>query len=204
MGRGTAKGRAPLFAVTMRWEYRLIPTYATRRFICTADNREFRELDQDNAGTAVWYFKPKGGLTASEQAAFEVLDFTVNGEPRNIRRSTKADSQTYSVNLGQEAMASKEEVSVAYTIRTVTAVDGHRFRLRVDQPTKGISIELDYGDTDITEVAVLDYIASGDRTRISRSPASVPEKTVTVEFDGWVMPRSGAAFVWTTTRATAP
>lgn len=195
-GRGTAKGRAPLFAVTMRWEYRLIPTYSTRRFVCTSDMGEFRDLAIDEAATSVWYFNPKGGLAANEQSAFEVLGYTVNGQPRPIRRSSKADSQTYSVTLGSEAMSSQQPIVVGYTYRSVIAADGHRFRFRVDQPTKGLSVELDYSDTDLDDVAVLDYISSGDRTRISRSPAGVPAKTVTVEFDGWAFPRSGLAFVW--------
>lgn len=62
-----------------------------------------------------------------------------------------------------------------------------------------VFVELDYSDTDITDVTVLDYIASSERTRISRSPAGVPEKTVAIEFDGWVFPRSGVAFVWNET-----
>lgn len=87
-------------------------------------------------------------------------------------------------------------MAVAYTYQTVVAAEGHRLRLRVDQPTKGWTIELDYGDAPIEDVAVLDYIASGEQTRISRSPAGVPERTVTVGFDGWVFARSGVAFVW--------
>jgi hypothetical protein len=188
--------RTDLFAVTMRWEYRLVPAYATRRFVCTADDGEFRDLAQDNAGTSVWYFKPKGGLTADDRHAFELLDFTVDGEDRPIRRTAKADSQTYSVSLGQEAMRSSEPVTVAYTYRSVTAVDGHRLRLRFDQPTRSLSLHVDYTDTDLVDVSVLDYIASGERTRVSRSPQGVSERSLTLEFDGWLFPRSGVAFVW--------
>lgn len=162
----------------------------------TADSREFRELSDDDAGASAWYFKPKGKLEAADPAAFEVLDFTVDGEPRKLRRSTKADSQTYSANLGSEAVRAGTPVTVAYTLRTVTALNGHRLRLRVDQPTKGLAIDFDYSDTELSEVAVLDYIASGERTRIRRTPPSVPDKVVTVEFDGWIFPRSGVAFVW--------
>ena len=71
-----------------------------------------------------------------------------------------------------------------------------RLRLRVDQPTRGWSIELDYGDAPIADVAVLDYIASREQTTIRRSPAGLPEETVNVDFDGWVFPRNGVVFVW--------
>jgi hypothetical protein len=196
MARGAANGRARLLAVTMRWEYSLIPTYPTRRFVCTSDLREFRELTVDKAGTSVWYIPASAGAKADSEAVFELLDFTVDGETRTIRRATKAGGQVYSVSLGEDAMTAQRPVTVAFTYRTVVAADGHRLRLRVDQPTKGWSIELDYGDAPIKDVAVLDYIASGEQTKISRSPVEVPEQTVSVDFDGWVFPRSGVAFVW--------
>jgi hypothetical protein len=93
-------------------------------------------------------------------------------------------------------MTPHRRVTLAYTYRTVTAVEGHRLRFRVDQPTRGLSIEVDYGDTGLHDIAVLDYIASGDRATIRRSSVTVPEKLVSVEFSGWVFPRSGVAFVW--------
>jgi hypothetical protein len=89
-----------LLTVTMRWEYQIAPVYPTRRSICTSDLREFRELSQDVAGTSAWYLTPKGHLEAQDKAAFELVDFTVDGMPRTIRRSAKATSQTYSVSLG--------------------------------------------------------------------------------------------------------
>lgn len=82
------------------------------------------------------------------------------------------------------------------TYRTLSAVEGHLLRLRVDQPTRGLTVELDYTDTDIAEINVLDFIASSDRAQISRTPVGVPGKKVSVEFDGWAFRRSGVAFVW--------
>jgi hypothetical protein len=196
LGKAGPSAKTMLFAVTVRWEFSVIPAYATRRFICLDDLDEFRELNQDTVATSAWYFKPKAGLIAADKAAFELIEFTVDGEPRSIRRSTKTGSQTYTVSLGRDTMGAAEPVTVAYTYRTVTAANGHLLRLRVDQPTRGLAIELDYGDTDITDVTVVDFIASSEQTRISRSPNSVAGRTVAIDFDGWVFPRSGVAFVW--------
>lgn len=197
MDRGSGTARTPLYIVTVLWEFKVVPKFQTRRFVCLGDNEEFRDVDQDTVATSAWYFKPKGGITAEDKEAFELVDFTVDGEPRKIRRSTKLGSQTYAVNVGKEAVERQEPVTVAYTYRTVTAADGHLLRLRVDQPTRGLSIDLDYGDTDIAEVSVVDFIASSDRTRVAHSSDAVPGRSVSVEFDGWVFPRSGVAFVWT-------
>lgn len=86
----------------------------------------------------------------------------------------------------------------SYGYVTITPVHGHLLQLRVDQPTRGLTIELDYGDSSLTSMTVVDFIASSRRTRISQTPLGLPGKAVVVEFDGWVFPRSGVAFVWGT------
>jgi hypothetical protein len=139
---------------------------------------------------------PRSGLDAAARETFELVEFTVNGESRTIRRSSKQGSQTYSVGLGREAMESAERVHVTYTYRTLIAVHGNLLQLRVDQPTRGLALELDFTDTNLEYVSVLDFISGGQRPRISRSPARVQERHVAVEFGGWVFPRSGVAFVW--------
>jgi hypothetical protein len=196
LDRDTAKGRIPLFVTTIRWEFEVVPRYGTRRFICLSNLDEFRDLDQDTVATSAWYLRPQPGIDAAAKDSFELLDFTVDGQPRTIRRSSKQDSQTYSVNIGQEAMDAGKAVHVAYTYRTVLPIGGHRLLLRVDQPTKGLAVELDYSDTELSEVQVMDFISSSQKTRIGKSPESVPGKVVTLEFDGWVFPRSGVVFVW--------
>jgi hypothetical protein len=85
--------------------------------------------------------------------------------------------------------------------RTKLALLATLLQLRVDQPTKGLSVDLDYSDCGISYVNVLDFIASSQKTRVSQSPVTVPRKSVSVEFDGWVFPRSGVAFVWVLAQA---
>jgi len=193
---GTSKGRAPMYVATVRWEFSVIPKYQTRRFVCLSDLEEFRDLDQDTVATSAWYVRPQPGVDASDKGIFELVDFTVDGEPRTIRRSTKHGAQTYTVSVGREAVAAAQPITIAYTYRTVVPIDGHLLQVRVDQPTRGLSIELDYGDCDIDRVNVLDFIASSRDTRVVQSPQTVPGRSIGVEFDGWVFPRSGVAFVW--------
>ena len=46
-------------------------------------------------------------------------------------------------------------------------------------------------------MSTLDLIPSVRPTRIEQPPASVPNRTIRVDLDGWIFPRSGVAFVWT-------
>lgn len=90
---------------------------------------------------------------------------------------------------------------MSYTYRTVTSINGHLLQLRIDQPTNGLEIDLDYTDCNIDYVNVLDFMASSRPAQIIKSPSSVPEQTVSMKFDGWALPRSGVAFVWVTDAA---
>ena len=173
-----------------------MPHYPVRRFTCLSDLDEFRELAQDTAAQSAWYLRPQAGIDAAARETFELLDFTVDGESRPIRRSAKTGSQTYSVSMGQEAIEAGKPVAVAYTYRTLLPASGHRLLLRVDQPTKGLSIELDYSDTELADVQIMDFISSSEKVRITRSPNEVPGRTIGLEFDGWAFPRSGVVFVW--------
>ncbi|MEO7377787.1 MAG: hypothetical protein ABI074_14115 [Nakamurella sp.] len=47
-------------------------------------------------------------------------------------------------------------------------------------------------------MSMLDFIASSQRSIVRRTPPRVPGKTVGLEFDAWLMPKSGVVFVWTT------
>lgn len=187
---------AGLFVATVRWEYTLTPVFGTRRFITVSNIDEFRDSDHEAAATSVWLLKPRPGVDAGDQACFQLVEFTVDGEPRPIRRTAKHGGQTYSVSLGADVIRDAQPVRVGYTYRTVTDVSGHVLRLRVDQPTRGLAVELDYSDTDIASIDVLDYIASSEPTTVSQSPPAVPGRGVVIDFDGWVFPRSGVAFVW--------
>ncbi|MDM2496015.1 hypothetical protein PP564_12975 [Mycobacteroides abscessus] len=206
--RGTAHGGASahdqpesLFVVTVRWEYTVIPRFHTRRFACLSDKDEYRDLVEEFDGTSAWYFTPKGGIDASQRDAFEVVQFTVDGEERAIRRAERKSGQLYSVSIGTPP-DDGSPVRISYTYRTITAERGHLLYVDIEQPTRGIEVELDYGDCDIERVSVLDLIASSRATRVERTPASVPGRSVRVAFDGWAFPRSGVGFVWVSSQQT--
>lgn len=194
-GTQTAPELAAFFVATVTWEYTVVPSTRLRRFACVGTQADYRELEQDPT-TSVWLVNPRHGLDASARDAFELVQFALDGEELPIRRSARASTQTYSVNIGNEAVTAGEPLTIAYTYRTVLPVRGHLLYLGLEQPTKGVDIELDYSDCGIEYVNVLDLIASSERTRVSNSPTSVPGQRVSVGFNGWVFPRSGIGFVW--------
>jgi hypothetical protein len=86
-------------------------------------------------------------------------------------------------------------VRVSYTYRTLVQRHGRLLYLDISQPTKGFEAEFWYGGSGIRHVNVVGSIASSQPSRLVRSPDSVPAPSVTVGFDGWLLPKSGVVFV---------
>lgn len=140
---------------------------------------------------------PSLAWTPAAPEAFELLQFNVDGTARPARRTTRAGSQIYTVNLGNRAGGGPAQVAVAYTYRALIQRNGHLFYLDIARPTKNLNVQFAYGDCGIRYANVLDYIASSRQPRISRLPASDPTPSIEIGFDGWIFPKAGVAMVWT-------
>ncbi|MEV0357678.1 hypothetical protein AB0H71_16630 [Nocardia sp. NPDC050697] len=197
-------GAPALFSVSVRWEYNVVPARRAKRFAVTSDWAEYTDLLQNDPGTSAWFLSPKPGVRVADREAFELVQFTVDGREQPIRRVTRKNGQVYTVDLGPGSEGANSPVRMAYTYRTVTEQRGNLLYADIEQPTRGITVELDYGDCAIERVSVVDFIASSRGATIERSPESVPGKVVRVAFDGWALPRSGVGFVWVLEPGDAP
>ena len=97
---GPATGRGSIFVATLRWEYRVTPASSTMRFACVSDPGEYRDLLRDQATTSAWYFDQSAPMAAASREAFELVQLTVNGKARTIRRTERKDAQLYTASLG--------------------------------------------------------------------------------------------------------
>lgn len=192
---GPPAGRGSMFIATVRWEYSAIPSQPVMRFSAVSDMDDYRSLLDDPSTTGMWYFQPINGLTAASPEAFELVQLTVNGEERRIRRSLRKDAQTFVVDTGVTPDGS-EEVKLSYTYRALIQRNSHLLALDFPRPAKGVKVGLSYGGSGIRHVTVLDPISSTEKARIIKSPDSVPTPTVELGFDGWIFPRSGVVFIW--------
>lgn len=196
-GRTHSASREDLFTVTVRWEYTTVPKHAQRRFVCVSDRDEYIELTQKRDSTSAWFINPANGVDACKPGAFELQRFTVDGEQRPIRRSTRKTAQTYTASLAPEHLAAGKPVTIAYTYRTLMAQNGHLLFFDIEQPTRDLKVEFDYTGCGIEKISTLDLVPSVRPTRIEPSRPNASRSTVRVDFDGWVFPRSGVAFIWT-------
>jgi hypothetical protein len=130
----------------------------------------YRELSRDPSVTAVWYFEPVRGLDGGAADASERAQFAINGRTRPIRRTARSGTQIHTVNPGKQAGSLSRAVKVSYTYRTLAQQNGHLLHVDITKSTKGLRVELWYGDCGIKYVNVLDMIASLTQARVAGHP----------------------------------
>jgi len=192
---GPSTGKGSMFEATIRWQYRVTPSTPALRFACVSDPAEYRELQADPTVTDQWYFDSSAPVDPSSPEAFELLQVTVNGHERPVRRTSRKGSQVYSAVLGKDVEAGAE-VQVAYTYRMLLQRHGHLLYLDLPRPTKGVHTSIDYSHAGIRRLNILDYLAGPDAARIEQSPVGSPTRTVDISYGGQVFPRAGVAVVW--------
>lgn len=99
----------PLFDILIRCEYTTWPSHNVRRFACVSDREEYYDLVSDLPATSTWFMPPRTRVDASARSSFELLEFAVDGEPRQIRRQTRRTGQTYTVSVLDEGVRRGEK-----------------------------------------------------------------------------------------------
>ncbi len=194
----------PRFAVTVTWEYSTVPMESSRRFACTSNRSEFHELVTDLPSTSAWFMTPHQGFDPASQLSFELLQFSVNGADRPVRRTARKSSQIYTARIGEEVVEKNELVRIRHVYRTITAKHGHLLMLTVAQPTKGMTLSIDYTDTDIAMMRVSDHVASASRPRLAHLPKGSEAREITMDVPGWLLPQTEVTFVWSLIAETPP
>jgi hypothetical protein len=190
---GPTNGSGTLFEATIRWEYRTTLHGSLQRFSCVSDLDEYRQLLEDPTSTLAWYFEPVGDQTAASPEVFELIQFSVGGKVCAMRRGKRARSQTFVVDTKDFV---GHDTTVSYTYRVLVQRHSHVLQLDIAKPSKGLKVQFSYGGCGIRHVNVLDFIASSEQPRIDRPAIKDGQPVATIGFDGWVWPKSGAAFVW--------
>lgn len=194
---GPVSGPDSMFAVTLRCDYRVIPSRPVLRFTCTTDHDLYVANSGDETNASSWYVDSVAPVEVTSPAMFVVLKASVDGHPARIERVCGERSQTYTVTLPESAM-SGAEVVLSYAYRVLVRRNAHQLCIDLARPTKGFSATVTYGHAGIYSLFAKDYLPSATSpTRVMPTPAEVSVRAVTVQRDGWIRPGDGVAVVWT-------
>jgi hypothetical protein len=129
---------------------------------------------------------------------------TTSSTERRCRcaKQPRQRAQTYLVDLGASRVEADETVTLAYTYRTITDMYDGLLQLRVDQPSHGLTLSLDYGDTDIPVFACS---TSSPAAGPLESPAHRSlSRVTTIGFPGGPSPRAESPSYGTHTVRSQP
>lgn len=65
------------------------------------------------------------------------------------------------------------------------------------KPARNLSVSMDYTNTTIADMGVIDAVATAKPAQVVRTPEKTPGRALTVEAQGWLMPKTGFTFTWT-------
>ena len=77
-----------------------------------------------------------------------------------------------------------EPVRIRQVFRTATPAWGHRLYFELPQPARDVTVSIDYTNTNIAEMGVIESVATTQPTQLIRSPESVSGRTASVEATG--------------------
>lgn len=186
----------PFFDLLVRWEYTVVPKHRFRKFAVVSDRQRYDQMVAERGETSVW-FKPTGtGLEVTDPENFALIEFMVDGEPVEITRTADEHGLMYTVDVGERVVEAGESVVMSFTYRSRLRRDGHMVHFDIDRPVRGFSLEMDYRDTEITQMLLVDHVSSTQRARIAKAPEVAGAQSYSFSYDGWVLPRAGITFVW--------
>ena len=186
----------PFFDLLVRWEYTVVPKHRFRKFAVVSDRQRYDQMVAERGETSVW-FKPSGtGLDVTDEASFALVEFSVNGSSVSIERTADTHSQIYTVDIGEDLVTAQQPVVMSFTYRSRLRRDGHMVYFDIDRPVRGFSLEMDYRDTEIAQMLLVDHVSSTQRARIAKAPDVAGAQSYSFSYDGWVLPRAGITFVW--------
>jgi hypothetical protein len=149
----------------------------------------------DSATSAPAYFESRANLDASSPEVYDLLEFTVNGQLRPVRRikpsgaqSSPSPSQTLATRRGKRSRSPTHPRARPAAWSSVppglrSPVQGRRGEPRL----RGLRHPLH-------ERARLH--PGAESTRVVRSLDDAPSPAAEARYDGWAFPRSSVAFCW--------
>lgn len=186
--------REMFYDAVVTLEYRT--TLNASRFIFT----RALDLDQFNARIKqrdylfTWRLEETADLPRDSSQALDLHRLAIDNVELPQTARTTVDG-AYEIVCEDPVLEAKfgTEVTVHYTVVTKLRRHDHVFFYAATRPTHGVTVVFDYADTDIESVLTYDFFVSAGAPVMHELPHN---RTVVVELDEWVFPKSGVSFVW--------
>ena len=166
-------------------------------FRCVDDIEDYDKSIRDPNFEFTYIFPPAHEFPKIDTTVFKVDKITVNSLELNINHQTESNGNLLiTCDHPELRKLLGQTVTVYYRYIAKLNKRGHLFTANVIVPTKNVVIELDYADTDIHYVNVLDFFVSTELPKITYLPSLAQAHKIEVEINEWAFPKGGVVFVW--------
>jgi hypothetical protein len=180
--------------VDMRYESPLLRT--DHWFAAVTTIEEYNRILLDPGWELRVIRPPTRAFPAGDERAFTLHSMRINGIDLTVERATRDDIQAYVARNDDLVRLIGQRVTFEYRYSTKMEKTGHVYMQTVVFPTRNVTMEFDYGGVDIGRVNVFDFFVSRrmPSIRVARTPDD--PRSVGVELNDWVFPKSGVLFGW--------
>jgi len=193
---GDYKKDGSFYSLHITIEYKFVLKIPELKFACVSSLSDFREY-LINPRITHTYLLPHESLP---EKAFDIptIDIQCRGKSIILERLDEEPSKGIKViSFRGEGLSDfiGLECKLFYKVSSVIDSNGHFYFYRTKHPIKNLKITFDSGNTDITQVDVVDqFVSSGPVILHEERTYGKIIKMVSV--DGWIFPNSGITFVW--------
>jgi hypothetical protein len=144
-----------------------------------------------------WLYPPTAEFPKLNADCHRVTHIRVNDEELNIRRETTHEGGIVSVGTGPKLRELQGRVvDIEFECELKQAKRSHTLYLSVPTPSKDVTMEIDFGGTDIWYMSVFQYFSAQGNVDIRHFPTRTKPRRIEVQVEGWVLPASGVVFTW--------
>jgi hypothetical protein len=165
-------------------------------FAAVNNIEEYNRLLLDPAWEVRCIRPPTRTFPAGDERAFTFHFFRINGIDIKFEKAERNGFVGYVARRDDLAQLVGQQVTFEYRYSTKMEKTGHVYMQTVIVPTRNVAMEFDYSLVDIGRVNVFDFFVSRrvPSIKVTRTPDD--PRSVGVELDDWVFPKSGALFSW--------
>lgn len=180
--------------VDLRYDTTLLRT--DHWFAAVNDIEEYNRLLADPAWELRCVRPPTRTFPAGDERAFKLHFVRINGIDMRIEKAERDGFVGYAARHDDLAVLVGKQVTFEYRYSTKMEKTGHVYMQTVVVPTRNVVMEFEYGLVDIGRVNVFDFFVSRRTPSIKVIRGPDDPRSVGVELDDWVFPKSGVLFSW--------
>jgi hypothetical protein len=195
-GHEPSEVRTYFFDAYVDLRYNTTLTQSVFQFGVVPDVTEY-EREIEHGG---WEFlaiaEPTIELPVLDERVFHLERLRINGASLDIESRLADDRVSYIARGDALDELVGSDVVIDYEYRLKVQKRSHVYVQYVEVPTRNVSIEFDVGQTDIQFVNVFDFFVGRDSPLITPPESAKLTRSVQIELNEWVFPKSGVLFGW--------